>query len=46
MENNRLTPEELRRIKGFETVTDEEAELIIDDAVAFARMCLEIVDGS
>lgn len=39
-----MTPEELRRFDGFEDVSDEEAELIIDDAMALARLCLDLVD--
>lgn len=43
MDNYRLTPEQLRSIKGYKDVTDEEAELIIDDAMALARLCLDLV---
>lgn len=44
MSNYRLTPEELRSIDGYKDVTDEEAELIIDDAIALARICLDLID--
>lgn len=43
MENHRLRPEELRRFEGYKDVDDEEAELIIDDAFALARLCLDLV---
>ena len=39
-----MTPEELRGFDGFENLCDEEAELIIDDLIAFARMVLEVVE--
>ena len=41
--NGRLTPEELRTFEGYKDVTDEEAEVILDDLLAFARMCLDLV---
>ncbi len=43
MSNYRLTPEQLRNIEGYKDVSDEEAEIIIDDAVAMARLCLDLV---
>ena len=46
MTNYRLSPEELRKFDGFKNVSDEEAELIIDDAIALARLCLDIVSDS
>lgn len=39
-----MTPKDLRRFDGFEDVSNEEAELIIDDAMALARLCLDLVD--
>lgn len=44
MSDTRLTHRELRKIKGYENVSDEEADLIIDDAVAMARMILDCVE--
>lgn len=44
MTNRRMTPKDLRRFDGFEDVSNEEAELIIDDAMALARLCLDLVD--
>lgn len=44
MSDARLTHRELRKIKGCENVSDEEADLIIDDAVAMARMILDCVE--
>lgn len=41
--NCRLTPEELRTFEGYEDVTDEEAEVILDDLLALARLCLDLV---
>ncbi len=43
MDDNRIKISELREIKKFENVSDEEAELIIDDAVALARMILDCI---
>ena len=45
MNNYRMTPEELRGFDGYHDVSDEEAELIIDDAIALARLCLDMVDN-
>ncbi len=36
--------EELKKLPGFDSVTDEEAEIIIDDAIALARMILDIIE--
>lgn len=44
MDDYRLKISELREIKGFENVSDEEAELFIDDTIAFARMILECIN--
>ena len=44
MESCRMTPEELRGFEGFENISAEEAEMIIDDLIAFARMILEVVE--
>lgn len=38
----RMTPEELREFDGYQNISDEKAELIIDDAMALARLCLEM----
>ena len=43
MANHRMTPEELRKFDKYKAVSDEEAELIIDDALALARLCLDLV---
>ena len=43
MDDDRIKISELREIKKFENVSDEEAELIIDDAVALARMILDCI---
>ena len=43
-EDKRLSLEELRKIPSFELISDEEGEAIIDDAVALARMILDIID--
>lgn len=43
-EDKRLSLEELRRIPSFESVSDEEGEVIIDDALALARMILDIIN--
>ncbi|GAB2769665.1 hypothetical protein [Salinimicrobium soli] len=43
MHNYRLTPEDLRRFEGYQNVTDDEAELILDDVLALARLCLDLV---
>ncbi len=42
-QNSRLSLEELRKIEGFNKVTNEEGETIIDDALALARMILELI---
>ena len=43
-QDKRLSIEELRKLPGFDSVTDEEAEIIIDDAIALARMILDVID--
>lgn len=46
-ENNqdkRLSLEELRKIPTFESISDEKGKAIIDDAMALARMILDITD--
>ena len=43
-EHHRLPLSELRKIKKYRKVTDEEGEAIIDDAIALARMILDIID--
>ncbi|WP_424493178.1 hypothetical protein [Salinimicrobium sp. GXAS 041] len=40
----RLSLEELRKLPSYNSVNDEEGEAIIDDALALARMILEIID--
>lgn len=42
-EHHRLSLSELRKIKKYKEVTDEEGEAIIDDAIALARMILDVL---
>lgn len=44
LEMTRLSLTELREIEGFGNVNDEKGEAILDDALALARMILELVD--
>ncbi len=44
MNDYRLTPREIREFEKYKDISDEEAELIIDDAVALARMILECIE--
>lgn len=41
--DNRLKLSELKEIKGFENISDDEAEAFIDDAMAFARMLIQVI---
>ena len=43
-QDRRLSIEELRKLPGFDSVTDEKAETLIDDAIALARMILDVID--
>jgi len=43
-ENNRLSIKTLRSYEKYANVTDDEADAILDDALALARMILEIID--
>lgn len=43
-QDKRLSIEELRKLSGFESVTEEEAKIIIDDAISLARMILDVLD--
>lgn len=42
--NNRLSLTDLRTIKKYQDVSDEEGEIIINDALALARIILDILD--
>lgn len=44
LDKNRLTLTDLRKIKKYSNVSDEEGEAIIDDTITLARMILEILD--
>lgn len=41
-----MTPNELRKFDKYKDVSDEEAEVIIDDAIALARLCLDMMSYS
>ena len=41
LELSRLSLPELRKIKKYSLVSDEEGEAILDDALALARMILD-----
>lgn len=43
LEGTRLKLSELKEIKGFENISDDEGEAFIDDAVALARLILELI---
>jgi hypothetical protein len=43
-QDKRLSIEELRKLPGFDSVNDEQAEMLIDDAIALARMILDIIE--
>ncbi len=38
----RLSIEQLRCIKGFESVSEAEAELILDDALVMAKLVIDL----
>ena len=42
--SNKLTLEELKKIKGFEKIDNIKGEEMINDAFALARMILDIID--
>jgi hypothetical protein len=42
--SNRLTLTELRNLVDFSEVSDEEGEALLDDALALARMILDIIN--
>jgi hypothetical protein len=39
----RLKLSELKQIQGFENISDDEGEAFINDAMAFARMLIQII---
>lgn len=41
--SNKLTITELKKIKGFEKIDNKTGEELINDALAMARMILEIL---
>lgn len=43
LDKNRLTLTDLRKIKKYSNVSDEEGEAIIDDTITLTRMILEIL---
>lgn len=43
-QSKRLSLTDLRKINKFKDVNDDEGEAIIDDALALARMILDIIN--
>ncbi|WP_189602902.1 hypothetical protein [Salinimicrobium marinum] len=43
LNETRLKLSELKEIKGFENISDDEGEAFIDDAIAFARMLIQVI---
>ena len=43
LELSRLSLSELRKIEKYSDVSDEEGEAILDDALAMARMILDLL---
>jgi hypothetical protein len=42
--DNRLSLTDLKKIKKYKDISDEEGEIIINDTLALARMILDIID--
>jgi hypothetical protein len=43
--NGELTPEDVRRIKGCEGFSDQEANKLLDNLRTFVRICIEIYES-